>query len=514
MNEFPENREGEENSDNPDFGTIFSAPPEHNDKTLKSPKRRKIITVISAVLAVCLLVFGTLAVIKYIPEMQDENGETDSKSITVIDFDKDKFDSVTVENKNGTFVFFPEGEEKTWYVKELANDKISTSKTADIVSSASKIEALMEITKKTYEECGFENAVAKIKVASKELGDYEIILGGVSPDNSGIYIYSSLDQKIYLASIDLADSFMFEALDLANTDSVPAISISTSNDKYTNEDQMLIAFDRLEISGGNFKDTVVLVPVEDEGDISSLLSYKVISPVKRYANVENVTSAFGAFTSGITVSGVYSFDTDAVAQKAFGLDSPDMVLKLTVADETFTYKFKLNEDGNYAFFGDGMNTIKKISPSAIAFINFSETDFYNKSVYLRSIFDIKNMEFLYNGNSYGFKIANIGDDSDRELSVHYGEKEITTEYFQNFYQQFVSLSISDFSADTVNGEAELTVKIEDNNSKTDTLQFFKTSATEYTCSLDGVTLGKITANSYSKLINSLKKVSENKDVIG
>ena len=500
MDNFPEN----------DQSTVFSAPEAHNDGKLKSPKKSRIITAVAAFLAVCVLVGGTVAVIKLIPK-KEENASSEAKKISVIDFDKSKFDSVAVENKNGVFTFYPKTDDTDtkWYVKDLAEEKISIYKTGDIISSAAKIEAIMEITKKSFEDCGLNAPQAKVDVFSKELGNFYISLGSVSPDNSGIYLYCSVDEKIYLVSLDMLDSFEFTALDLANTDAVAPLSDKTELSSYF-ENGQLTSFDKLTVSGSNFMRPIEIHTLgEDEESIG--FTYKVTSPVNRYADMNNIGTILAPFASGISVSGVYSLDTDAASLNAFGLNNPDIILSLMLGKQTFTYKFALQSDGSYALFGDGMNTIKKISPSSAEFLSINEDDLYNKLVYIRNISELKNMTFKTDGKVYSFDISENGEDADEKYTVIYGDKTIKSQYFQNFYMHFISLSLIDFSSGNLKN-ADMTVEITDNSSKTETLGFYKASATEYYCVLDGTPIGKITASSYNKLLSDLKTVSENKDV--
>ena len=526
MDDFKEEPQVKESGE-VEESTIFSAPKEHDDKKLKTPKKRRIAAVIAAVLAVCVLVGGTLAVIKFIPTLDDEKNtnSTEDNTITVIDFDSSKFDTVTVKNKNGEFIFYPVVEnnadssdedgsaspEIKWYLKDIPVEKISVNKTSEIVSAAAKITAVMEITKKTYDECGLNNPTAKVSVTSEKLGDFSITVGDVSPDNSGIYIYSSVDEKIYLASFDEAESFVFEDVDLAGTDSVSPVSVNTTSENYVDENGGLVSFDKLEISGAKFASTVVITPVSEEDGDSVVFAYKVVSPVKRFAESEEVASLFKAFSSGIGVSGVYSLDTGNKTLSQFGLDNPDMTLKLTVDGQTFTYNFALQSDGYYAMFGDGLYTVKKIAASAAEFLNMKETDVYNKLVYIRSISELKNMTFTLKDKSYSFDITENDEDAEEKFTVYYGEKLIKSENFQNFYMHFVSLSLADFSFKD-GGEAALTVTLTDNGGKVDTLVFRKATATEYYCSLSGEPLGKITASTFNKLLSDLDTVSNNKDV--
>lgn len=507
MDDFSENN----STENEETSTIFASPLEHKEGKLASPKKKRIIAVIASVMAVMVLVGGTLAVIKFIPEMQEKNNSSSANSITVIDFDKTKYDTVTVKNQNGEFVFLPktdsENNEIKWYLKDLDEDKISASKTDNIISSASSISASLEITKKAYDECGFNSPFAQVMVQSKELGDFSLLLGDKSPDNFGRYLYCSVDEKIYLVSEDAADSFVFTALDLAITDAVSPISVNTKNDKYVNENGTLVSFDKLVISGSRFKQPITIVP--NDQDVG--FTYKTLSPISRYADDTKVSSLFGAFSSGISVSGVYSFDTDINAQKQYGLDNADMVLDITVGGESFTYRFTLQDDGFYALFGDGMNTIKKISASSAEFLSLDETGVYNKLVYIRNISELKNMTFDFEGTSYSFDISENAEDSEEKYTVYYGKKLIKSQNFQNFYMQFVSMSLIDFSVGNLK-HADLTVKITDNSGAVETLSFGKASATEYYCFTDGKPLGKITSATYNKLVNNIKTVSQNKNV--
>ncbi|MBO4432029.1 MAG: DUF4340 domain-containing protein [Clostridia bacterium] len=524
MDDFKENEQVEESGES-EQSTIFSAPEEHKDKDLKSPKKRRITAVISAVLAVLVLVGGTLAVIKFIPTLEDKENtsSTEDNTITVIDSDSAKFDTVTVENKNGTFDFYKETVESessddsssepqiNWYLKDIAKDKISLDKTGEIVSAAAKITATMEITKKTSEECGLSEPTAKVSVKSKELGDFSITVGDISPDNTGVYLSSSKDKKIYLVSSSLFDTFSFTDLDLAGAGEVPAISVDTDSEDYFDGNGNLASFDKLEISGSKYARSITIRPVEEEEGETVAFAYKVVSPVERYAETDAVTKLFGVFSTGISVSGTYSLETDDETLKEFGLDDPDAVLTLTVDKQTFTYKFALRDDGFYALCGDGISTIKKISAASATFLDIEETDFYNKLVYIRSISEVKNMTFDLKDKSYGFSIKENGEDDEEKFTVYYGKNLIKSENFQNFYMHFVSLSLMDFSFKE-GGETVLTITITDNDGKVDILTFNKASATEYYCSLSGEPIGKITASSFNKFLSDLETVSQNKDV--
>ena len=336
------------------------------------------------------------------------------------------------------------------------------------------------------------------------------MLGSVSSDNTGIYLYSSIDEKIYLVSTDISSSFDFSALDLASTDAVSPITDKSELSGYV-EDGSLLSFDKLSVSGNKFDKPVAVRSLSEDEASKTGMAYKVIEPVDRFADADSIELLLSAFTSGISVSGVYSFDTDAASLRTFRLDDPDYILTLTLGQHSFTYKFSLCDDGFYAVFGDGMNTIKKVSSSAVQFLSLKSDDIYNKMVYLRSISEIKNMTFSFGEEEYSFDISENGEDAEEKYTVYYGKKRITSDYFQNFYMHFVSLSVFDFSSGS--GDlAEMTVKITDNEDKVQTIVFYKSSATDYLCFVDGAALGRVTASSYNELVSDIKAVSKNKDV--
>ena len=516
MDNFSENNNGGINKDD-ESSTLFSAPQEYDDN-IKSPKKRRIIAVIASLLAVCVLVGGTLAVIKFIPEKETENNTSKSESITVTDFDEKTFESVAVKNENGEFEFYPknvgssEDSESQWYLTGIAESKISTSKIGSVVSSAANLSAVMEITQRTFEQCGFETPKAKVSVSSSENGNYYLLLGDTSPDNFGVYLYSSVDEKIYLVDNTAAENFYFDALDLANTDAVPAVTVDTKDEKYVDSNGTLISFDKMEISGKRFAEPLVLTAVPQNEDSLDYFAYKIVSPVVRYANSDNVTPYLNAFASGISVSGVYSFETDTIAVKKFKLDNPDVALKITVVGQTFTYKFSKTDDGDYAMFGDGLDTIKRVSLYDAQFLSLGETDTYSDYVYLKSISDVSKMTFDTDDGVYSFDISENGEDDEEKYTVLYKNQNLTSQNFQDFYQEFVSISLFDFSVVKASGKPDMSIKIRFNDGREENILFYKISATEYTCSCDGVWVGKITSSSFNKLLKNLKTVSENKNI--
>lgn len=168
MSDLPEKdnnlNENTENISNEEDGasTIFSDPADHK-KTAVKQKRRLLPIIISAVLAVAVLAGGTVAVIKLIPEREDDTSTPSVETIKVLDKSSDDFKIVTVTNKNGTFKLYSEEEKvessssssdtsssstKTvWYLDGYAKDVINSSSVSSIVSSVASVTASREVTR-------------------------------------------------------------------------------------------------------------------------------------------------------------------------------------------------------------------------------------------------------------------------------------------------------------------------------------------------------------------------------
>ena len=91
---------------------------------------------------------------------------------------------------------------------------------------------------------------------------------------------------------------------------------------------------------------------------------------------------------------------------------------------------------------------------------------------------------------------------------------ITSDYFQNFYADFVSLSYIDFSSDgsTAPGETDMTIIITDNEGKHYSIKYDRVTANTYNCYINGKQTGRIAASDYSDFVSKLRTVSEDKDV--
>ena len=173
MENFEQNQ-NTEITEQDELSTVFSDPTVHKmtaDKT-KNPNKKRWTAIIAGVLAVAVLIGGTIAVIKLVPEMQDEDTtSSEMPKITVMSAKEADFKTITVKNKNGTFVLNnkvskdEDGyDECAWTIQGFDMDVIDDYALYNIASNFMSLTALREITTKTVEECGFNKPAADIVI--------------------------------------------------------------------------------------------------------------------------------------------------------------------------------------------------------------------------------------------------------------------------------------------------------------------------------------------------------------
>lgn len=499
--------------------TVFSAPVEHKQKAPKNSGKKRLISIIASCVAVAILVGGTLAIIKLIPEMSGE-GTVSSifEDIAVVDEDSKTFSSITVTNKNGEFKFVTkeinaanaDGKVETttyWTLENIDVSKLSTVSLDNIVSSASSITATREIGTKTPSECGFDNPAIKISVTSNK-EPYTVLVGNASPDQTGTYMMLEGNDKIYLAPDSEFSDFNFTLLDISNKTSIPTTTFNSDTADNKSQDGTYAFFDSLTLSGKSFPETVTIINNKDESDSGALLPYIITTPTNRYAFTENLTSIVALFSSEVAVAGNYALDVNDETLKLFGLDNPDVVVTMTIDGEARTFKFSFIDSENCAVVYDGATMIRKVLRQTQAFLQLKPEDLYYKNLFMNSINDIKALKLNDKDGEVKFDISyEENENSNKTYFVKANGKDIVAENFQNFYADFVTIQCTDFATQEITEKPDGTVTFVFYDDSETVIEFYRVNDTEYQYSIDGKSMGKITASSYQKMTANIKSVA-------
>ena len=507
MNNLP--NEDRENliDTNEEISTVFSDPTTQYKKVAKKEKKARWPMVVAAVLSVVLLFGGAFAVVKFIPELKDDATEQNTE-ISVLFLNQNNITAVDLENKNGSYEFYSEteGNLKNWYVKGYEKEVVNSDFISDIVGYVSNVTAFREITSKSLSDCGLETPEAKAVVTMSDNSKVSVLVGKNSPDNRGTYLKVSNSEKIYLVETFEAETLIFEEIALANSDSFKGVKLGLGYGDYIIDDS-LEKFDTLTVTGKNLE-TPVVIEMNKNETISEYATYVVTKPSERIAN--NVDELFGIFKSGLTVDGAYSFDVSDKSIRKVGLDNPDFTATLKIKDKTFVYKFKLQDDGNYAVVSSDSVNIKMVSPSYLGFIDYKTVDFYSNWVCMQTLDKLSAVVFKTADKEYNFEITS---EEKNTYKIACNGKTIKEDYFKAFFEELISLTCSEYNVEKLNAQSEIVITFKYNDSAKDTvISFTKATETKYQYNVNGIDMGKLSSSSLRKVIKYAEKVAQNQSI--
>ena len=519
MNNFPENEKNTEEITE-DSSTIFSAPSEHR-KTASDFKKKKFFPkVIAALLAVVILAGGTYAIFKLVKEKKAEE-ETAFKPIEVLKLNSNDFRKITVNNNNGTYNLYAKvstsastSSESTetlkWFIEGYNEDILSSISIGEIPENIAEVTATREVTKRTAEECGLVDTRVKAEVTDKNGKVTTYLIGNESPDKSGYYFKLLDSDKIYVVNNTLKETIDFSPVSLANTDPVSPISLKDVSSTYKSETGMLSTFDKLTISGSKISEPVTIKHLVDES-ASGVPTYKIIAPTIRVAS-DNLEFVVNVFRSGISdISGAYALDVKPATLKGLGFDSPDFEAKMEIENKVYTYKFKLQADGNYAVYSDDAKIVKMIPADAesIKFANMQTSYFYSDIITINFLDVLNAFTFKAGENTYHFEFKeNPDEDAEDVFIVTLNGKSVRSMPFQTFYEDCILLKCSDFTVDELKGEPHyaITYHFIDEKDGKEVVEFVKYSATKYQYYINGYPLGKVSTSSLRLLEKSIEEM--------
>ncbi|MBE6727102.1 MAG: DUF4340 domain-containing protein [Ruminococcaceae bacterium] len=507
------------------FDTIFSDPAEHKKKAPKSNKNSVIKIVISCLLVVVLGV--TLwYVLTYIKTMEEKNPDSNNNSSTtsyeLLSLKEEEVNQVVITNKNGTFTFnathsikessSSSSTETVWAMLGGEEKLISSDKISNIISGVLKLSSTHEISGHTDETYGFATPTYTMNITKTDGSVVTVTVGKEFMGQSAYSTSVSSKESVYLVEKTTLDNLDFGEEDLYKSFSISAVDVASLGEKYVTNGT-LTSFESITISGKNYSKALV-INMNNNELFSAYLPYVISSPESRMGG-EAVTELLTMFSSGISSSGIYSTDVLSSSLKQYGLDNPYMTIVLKVANVTRTIKISaVQPDGNYAVVADDSEVICKVPASNITFVDYKATDFYGNQVYMGSITDLSNMTFVSEGMQHSFDIVyDDSDDAEERFVISCDGKKITASYFQNFYQEYVGLTVADFDTSSTSNEAVFTVTMTytaDGSKKT--ISFYPSSATKYLYKIDGESMGRVGTSEVSRLIKFIERVAEGKDI--
>ncbi len=517
----PKNEETAQENEKVDFdeSTVFSAPIEHSAKKTKKVKGKLLIRIISAFVTLAVLIGGTIAVIKIIPEKEEETPETnDLKKISLWSIEEDDASYLKVTNSscsyeiNKTEKTDDEGETtNVWILSGVDSSLVNSTAVSSLVTGILSVEAIKDVTGIDAEACGFGgNDAVHITIGKTDGKTVEFYIGNTTTDSAGYYLQMVDTGSVYLVDEIVKSDFEGDLLSFADASSIPQIS-ETDGMGECFQDGTLSVVDSITF-GGKLYPTPLVIVKNEESEISSYLTYKITSPEEHYA--DSIDEIFSLFQSGISANGAYSYDTSSTTLKAFGLNTPDIVLTVKLGTVSVVYKFAKTENDDYAVWSSIGKLIYKVSPDTISSLTSGDpSSYYSNLICLYSINDLSSFSVVTSDKTYTFGIAaNEDDDEDNNYIITYNGKTLKSKNFQNLYQFVVSLSCYDFTIDSATSADKVSLVFGFKTGTNITVDFVRFNDTKYQYYTNGKPMGKVTVTEINKLIKNVKLLADGKTV--
>ena len=522
MSDFFENNQ--EITEEMEESTIFSAPAEHKRKAPIGNKKR-LLSIIAAVLSVAILVGGTITVIKFIPKLTVEETvpptpdvftETDIVS-NFMPISSDAAEGaivskITIDNAHGNFVFVSKQAEKDnpntlyWTIEGVDYQKLSITKLADVISAAGNIKAVDKVDK-SLDECGFSKPKIKCVVEKSDNTSYTLLVGNEAPGGLGYYMTVDSTNDVYVAREYSFENFEFSLLDLSDTSQIPKTVFSSDTSGNIVADGTYAYFDSLTLSGKLYPETITIVNNKKSSKTAGIIPYLISTPTERYANAEAMVDLVNLFSKTTAVTGNCAMDVNDDTLKLFGLDNPDAIITMTINGEAKTFKFSkiTDESGDYcAIVYDGATMIRKGDIESFDFLTNTPEAYYFKSLFMTSINDVSNLTIKNSDTTLSFDIDNHdGTASTNNPYIVTINGNDVSEGFSGYYSDFTTIQYSNFEISKISSKPDATITFTFNDRTKSVVSLYLIEETaEYQCNLDGIDMGRITSAEYNKIIKN------------
>ena len=348
-------------------------------------KRQKRLTLLLAVLAVCIAVAFGLSQIDFEEKMTGTKTEiihVDSSEITGLSWNYDGEVSFTCENEEWSY----DGDEAMPVDQELL---------AEIAENLSNITSDKRVEEvKSLGLYGLDDPAYTVTVVADKT--YEISIGDESFTDGEVYI-SAGDDYVYLTDAELIDEIAYSLYDLVEKEEIPEME-SISSIQIEKAAPVKLVWE--ENSGYCYSDEYTYF-LEDEDE---------------YRNLDNekAESTFDSLTAFVWEECVdYNAEDSELA--AYGLDDPDAAVTADYKDadgEEQTFSYEIAEAGGiyYVRLADSRMVYTVSQDVYDAAVNASYDELKPDEVILLNWSDVDSIEIEMDGNSYTIEIERGEDE--------------------------------------------------------------------------------------------------------
>lgn len=429
-------------------------------------------TVILIVGVVLLVIFDPFAA----PQTDVENQDPVVEDTTITLMDKSKKDTVVINqvdisNKDDSYSIRYNEEEDLFFLNGYEDILMSTDMSNLLQEYTSKLIAIDQVDDVNHlKDFGLDKPAATAKVTFTDKSTVTIQVGNVTPDETGYYVKTSVDDKVYIFDSDAALPFTYRRTAFVD---VTMISAPTVLKNDTNGKPVL---KEVSYSGKKYPTPFVIRrSYQSDSEEMTLFSYIISEPYQRGTN-DAVSNQLGSF-SGLYAEQAMVLHPTAAEKTALGFDDPLAVLNITMAvessdekdekkiryynDTTSTVTIGSMNNDNYVVMVEGLDIIfivEKGAFSALAERTYDNT--VNPLLFAKNITEIGRISITLNGKTYDFQMKHFDtEDAEKSLKITVGDKIYPTTDFRELYTILMTLERYGTTTDKPDEESVLSIKM-------------------------------------------------------
>lgn len=456
-------------------------------RTVAKPprKQRRTTVLVSALLAVAVLVGAVFALPALFPETEPEpEPEPPDTSVTLLDKELDadgkkieqpvKSVRVTTALDDYTLSL---GEDNTWALQGEDNLPLNTTAVESLVESLLYVQAQDTVDEGVVDMgvYGLDTPTLTLHTVYADNSAVTLELASLAVGNS-YYLRVNGDDTVYLVDNTLAQAAMKQPETYVSLSVIAAPSVNKEDANGT------VMIKELSLTGSLRDNVITTVRPKEAADGSEYenTSHVLIAPYKQATDSELTTKVFAV--TAIQAEEAVVLHPNEAQLKEYGLDTPPSVAKIELGVFTSTtneagevtesgyynvqtHLVKLGKktaDGTgYYAMADTRDVIYRISAEQVPWADKTYHDFANQYLFLRNLTTLKSITCTVNGKEYAFRFSHTpeGETLDDELTVTMNGEKLRTHEFRVLYQVLMTLYRTGAAPAEPQGEPMLTVRI-------------------------------------------------------
>lgn len=457
-------------------------------------KTTKLYVLLGVLLVICVAAF---AVSRY----QEQKENIKNSGEVILEISTDSVTALSWSNESGSFSFTKDG---AWTYDDDAAFPVSEEKIKGLLEQFEAFAAAFVIDEvEDYAQYGLDDPVCTICVTAGG-ESYTVKLGDFSKMDEQRYV-SIGDGKVYLVAHDPLDEYDAVLRDMILDDTIPEFDTA----------------DRIEFTGlENYA-----VTYDEDG--KSICEDDVFFTDGKPLDTDNVESLLSAIKS-LSLTNYASYNVTGKELKAFGLDEPELTIKLTYSGEDGSEALLLSlsrDPEDAAAYDEARENNEDELPDVACYVRVGQSQIVyevSQSVYeqltavsydtLRhqklftaDFSSVTSVDASLSGETHTFTYS-TSKGADAEGTWTYNEEEFDV---SDLKAALSALSASDFTTQTPSGQEEisLTVHLDNEDFPSFTLTLYRYDGTSCIAAVDGKTVALVPRSQTVDLIEAVNGIT-------